>query len=144
MFMKYGKRVYDAKEDLEVEVLDEDCKKGRRKVPGACAAAHAMMREHDDIISAEVHRGVTYIQYAKKVVRYLTGSSLKFEASVYDRGGSFEPGTYVLHSPVGRKQSLENLRKPRATPHIDKRHRHDINKRLKERHTIPHLRPRAK
>lgn len=138
------KEVVDAKRPLSITVSKEDCARGKTKDPAACAAARAIMREleGDGVLSARVHRGVTYIEYPKKWVRYITPTSLKTELTVFDRGANFEPSAHQLSVP--QAQSLENLREKYAeNAKTDSRARHDQNKAKRKRHEIPNIRPRG-
>lgn len=134
-----GKKVIDAKRPLNIEVLSEDCRKGKTKDAARCAAARAILREYENVLGARVHRSVTYIEYPESWVRYLTPVSLRTELTVFDRGAAFEPGPHTLGAPSHTSQSLTELRKSRA----DNRTGSHAGKNKRTRHEIPNIRPRG-
>jgi hypothetical protein len=136
-----GKKVIDARKGMMIEVTKEDCRKGRTKDPSACAAAKAILREHEEVLSARVHRGRTYLEYEDRWVRYSTSRSLSFELAVFDRDKGFEPGVYSIAAPSpaarldAEKKRLEGL--------VDSRTDHSKNKTRLKRHDITNIRPRG-
>lgn len=147
-----GKKVIDAKKNLELHVLKKDCdkaaKNGGQKDPGACAAVVALQRENPDVLRARVHRGVTYLEYENFWLRYKTSAALAFELSAFDRAStvegaaaSFMPGVYGLKAPAKLSIALVNMGS--RTRDTDKRTRHDKNGKRLPRHEITHIRPRG-
>ncbi len=79
-------------------------------------------------IEARVHLSRIYIRTNKgNWQRYITPSSLKSEIVAFDRGGQFEPGTYLMRAPspanrlgaartIGPKKARGG--KKRNKPHI--------------------------
>jgi hypothetical protein len=94
-----GKKVVDAKRPVKIVITERDTKDGDNKNPSSCAAALAAKRDVPDCISARVHIGRVYIEHRDKWVRYMTPESLRTEIVAFDRGGSFQPGDYVLKAP---------------------------------------------
>src|SRR5260370_30155616 len=132
-----GKKVVDARKPIVIEVTREDCRKGKTRDPAGCAAARSILHTDEKALSARVHRGMTYVEYEEKWVRYRTSSALSFELAVFDRGTGFEPGAYGLgvpsasHSIASERARLEGLpdnrkNRPHRDPNARKRHRHDI------------------
>jgi hypothetical protein len=95
-----GKKVVDAKRPVKIVITERDTKDGDNKNPSSCAAALAAKRDVPDCISARVHIGRVYIEHRDKWVRYMTPESLRTEIVAFDRGGSFQPGDYVLKAPA--------------------------------------------
>lgn len=144
-----GKPVRDATKKIIFEITEDDCKKGKTLDPGGCAAAIALRHTNDDkIISARVHRGMTYVEYSTHWKRFLTSQALKTELTVFDRVkeyNMFEPGTYSISPPVGA-QTLEGAKLAYARyikRKKDKRKRHDQGDSKRFRHDITHIRPRG-
>lgn len=106
-----GKKVVDATKSIEIKISKADTIKGASKDPGACAAARAAKRL-PNCISARVHLGRVYIEHKDKWVRYKTGDALRSEVIVFDRGGSFEPGTYQINPPA--PSDREDYRRSKA------------------------------
>lgn len=123
-----GLPVIDAKKPLELHIIMDDIRKADRKHPDACAVANACYREIH-ATEARVHLGRVYVKTtADKWVRYITPKSLRQEIITFDRGGVFEPGTYVLHKPQpshqlgkqkpGRIAGKKVGAKKRRSPHV--------------------------
>lgn len=98
-----GLEVVDAVRPLIIDIEDADCKKGKKKSPGACAAAVAIIREVG-AIEARVHLGRTYVKkkFKGKEIweRYMTPPAISREMTAFDRGAAFEPGTYKFRHPA--------------------------------------------
>jgi hypothetical protein len=135
-----GKPVRDGTKQIVFEITEMDCKDGTTKDPAACAAAIAIMHTDDNILSVRVHRSKTYIEYPTHWKRLNTTPALRTELTVFDRSGTFEPGTYAVTPPTG--ESLERLRKSDKKTR-DKRKRHDNNQNKRFRHDISNIRPRG-
>lgn len=100
-----GKPVVDATEHMMIDISPDDCLRGKTKDPGSCAAARAIMRDYD-VKAARVHVGLTYVEEEDRWLRYRTSAALRTELVAFDRGGPFEPGTYML-SPPPKSATLE-------------------------------------
>lgn len=114
-----GKRVVDSKAVVTLEISPKDVKDGATKDPTCCAAALACMRQlHAK--AAKVHIGRVYVELADKWLRFQTPKALRSEIVAFDRGGTFEPGEYVLRPlppsdrASGRRQGAPD--KPRKGP----------------------------
>lgn len=99
-----GKKVVDARGKLTLSITQRDCDKGNTKDPAACAAALALIRQ-THAKSARVHLGRVYVDNGTHWTRYSTPKSLRTEIVAFDRGGTFEPGDYVL-TPMPPAQQL--------------------------------------
>ena len=106
VFRINGKKVVDAKKLKALTITQKDCDQGDKKNPALCAAARAIRREFPGAIGAEVHLGRAYVEYPDKVVRYVTPKALRTEIVAFDRGGTFEPGEYLLN----KARSVEKAR----------------------------------
>src|SRR5258706_13584318 len=87
-----GLPVIDATNDIELHVLPVDVKGASKKNPASCAAAKAGQRELKKDVRVFISR--TYVKEKKNWVRYFTPQSASREIISFDRGSSFEPGTY--------------------------------------------------
>lgn len=122
-----GTRVVDSKRTLLLHVLPKDVKSAKTKDPGSCAAAAACLRQFN-AEAARVHIGRTYIKLKKRWLRFMTPRSLRSEIIAFDRGGSFEPGTYRLN-PVPETQRLG----------VQKGTKTNQNKKTKRLRPKPHM-----
>lgn len=104
-----GAVVVDAKKPIVLKITDKDVQLGNNKDPGACAAARCLLRK-PDVEQARVHIGRTYLKVAGKWTRYKTSKALRTEIVAFDRGGSFEPGTYSL-SPLSPAERAKHGRR---------------------------------
>jgi len=133
VYTKYKARLYkgfplvDATQDLEIEITKGDVSKADKKKPENCAAAVACKRMLNTEV--EVHISRTYVKDNKRQcwIRFLTPESVGREITSFDRGSSFEIGTYNLKAPtaavrlgVNRGKSYEGDKttKKRRTQHI--------------------------
>jgi len=110
-----GMPIVNATKSIRLVIGDDDIKGSRSKQPDRCVAAKACMRQMK-ATEARVHLGKTYVRVKDKWVRYTTSPALKQEIVAFDRGGSFEAGTYMLYKIVpsllkGGKQSADTPRK---------------------------------
>ena len=98
-----GKPVLDAKRAITLTITPNDIAKADRKEPVDCAVARACRRElHAK--EARVHLGRVYVRMNEgNWQRFLTPKALRSEIIAFDRGGSFEPGTFVLSAPTPSK-----------------------------------------
>lgn len=124
----HGKPVVDAKRRTTITITSKDIQRGNNKDPGGCAAALAIIRERH-VKAARVHLGRTYILKGGKWVRYNTPDSVRSEIISFDRGATFQPGTYTFrpvqpsHRGIGKRQGSgkdkrKKNAKPRAKPHV--------------------------
>lgn len=90
-----GVPVLDAKKSIVLKITPKDVTLGNTKDPGSCAAARCLLRQ-PDVEAARVHIARTYVKIAGKWMRYKTTAPLRQEIVTFDRGGVFEPGTYML------------------------------------------------
>jgi len=91
--------VIDAKHSVVLTITKGDISKADIKHPETCAAARACIRGLH-AIEARVHLGRVYMRSSKNNwVRYITPKSLRSEIVAFDRGGTFEPGEYILQAP---------------------------------------------
>ncbi len=100
--------VVDATKKLQISITKKDIVKGDNKNPSMCAAAQCLLRL-PKVTAARVHLKRTYVQIDKKWVRFDTPSSLRSEIIAFDRGGSFEPGTFTL-GPIAPSHRLSGKR----------------------------------
>lgn len=97
--------VEDAEENIQIEVTADDCRKGRRMAPAACAMAKAAAREggYDGVIVSATR---AYLVKGKTAVRYDLPMSVQKEIVSYDRSEKFSPGRYHL-SAIAPSDRLE-------------------------------------
>jgi hypothetical protein len=153
-----GKKVVDAKRSAKILITKRDVVAGDNKNPSSCAAALAAKRDVPECLSARVHIGRVYIEHKDKWVRYFTPEALRTEIVAFDRGGSFQPGEYVLRPPAvsetseGRKERSEAQRvKDRAAAavsrskpgHVSQRPRKTIKVARIKRHKVTGIRPKG-
>ncbi len=93
-----GLPVYDATEPLEFTVTKRDAAKGGIQSPESCAMALACKREHHSK-DVRIHLHYSYVLEKDHWVRYRTPECVKREIIAFDRGGSFDPGDYMLLVP---------------------------------------------
>lgn len=100
-----GKPVFDAKKPITLNITPNDIAKADRKESADCAVARACRRElHAKEV--RVHLGRVYVRMNEgNWQRFLTPRSLRSEIIAFDRGGSFEPGKFVLPAPHPAKQA---------------------------------------
>lgn len=114
-----GKKVVDARKPVEIHITQRDALVGANKNPSGCAAALAAKRDIAGCVSARVHIGCVYIEQKNHWVRYLTPKALRTEIVAFDRGGSFQPGDYVLKAP-GKHETYVGRKADRALAKVDK------------------------
>lgn len=160
-----GKKVVDAKRPAKIVITVRDTKLGDNKNPSSCAAALAAKRDVPECLSARVHIGRVYIEHKDKWVRYLTPEALRTEIVAFDRGGSFQPGDYVLKPPApsetveGRHKAYTDKAYPKGRseaqrakdraaidpnrPNQLKRHRKTVKIARIKRHKVTGIRPKG-
>lgn len=138
-----GKRVVDATRKLSIKILKADTVKGANKDPGACAAARAAKRS-PNCLSARVHLGRVYIEQKDKWLRFKTGDALRSEIIAFDRGGSFQPGTYEIRPPApsDTEKGRNELRRRKDREAIDPNRPNKV-KRHRKLHVVHGVRQRG-
>lgn len=111
-----GLPVVTSRKSLKLHITTTDCKKGRTKDPGACAAALALIRTVEGCSKARVHIGRTYLQVGKKWLKFRTPGALRSEIVAFDRGGVFEPGDYTLMPLAPSERAREGEAKTLGAP----------------------------
>jgi hypothetical protein len=128
-----GKPVFDAKRPISLTITPNDIAKADRKEPIDCAVARACRRElHAK--EARVHLGRVYVRMNEgNWQRFVTPKALRSEIIAFDRGGSFEPGTFALLPPspskvaTGKRRGGKTpVRKARRVTGSSKRIRHVV------------------
>lgn len=109
----HGKKVVDARRALELHIGKRDINGARKKEHTSCAAARALIRELG-AMSALVGRSKTYVEFKAGWVRYATPAALRLAVMVFDRGGQFEPDTYVLLPPHKGQRLGDRENQPRG------------------------------
>lgn len=120
-----GLPVLDATKKVVISIGNSDIKNGNSKDPAGCAAARACVRQLQGVEQARVHLGRIYLKIGKRWLRYQTPDAIRSEVIAFDRGGSFEPGDYVIapmclahrstdrhlnkNRPAGKKRKGESL-----------------------------------
>ena len=146
-----GKKVIDATRKATIHITQTDTVKGATKDPGACAAARAAKRDIADCLSARVHIGRVYVEHKDKWVRYFTPDALRTEIIAFDRGGTFQAGTYDLKPPspaeseIARKESRSGGDRHKDRNNIAAKASVNRRKTLKvakiKRHAVTGIRP---
>lgn len=103
-----GIPVQDAKRNFKVDVLPVDIKSASIKQPGNCAVARACKRELG-VTEALVHLTRVYLLQGNRYIRYEAPRSMRDEIIAFDRGGRFEPTSFVL-KPVPQDRRLGRKR----------------------------------
>lgn len=90
--------VRDADKNVIIEVTKADVSASARRAHEGCAMAVACKRKLkvDGVI---ISRSIAYVVKGKKALRYFVPASVAREVVAFDRGASFEPGSYVLRRP---------------------------------------------
>jgi hypothetical protein len=113
--MIYGKPVVNGKRKVLLHISPADIKSGKSRIPGACAAAQALMRTIPNCVKARVHLGRTYIMKDdEQWYRYKTPEALRTEIVALDRGGRFEPGDYELR-PMSPSDLLPHKKREKVS-----------------------------
>jgi len=92
-----GLPVIDATHPLTIHVSRQDIRGSDPKRPDACAVARACKRELH-CMDVRVHLSRIYIRANKtNWQRYIVPNSMRDEIVAFDRGGTFEPGAFVIN-----------------------------------------------
>jgi hypothetical protein len=95
-------RVVDATAHAMIDVTKADANSRAVRDHGACAMAVACKRKlHLD--GVVMSRSVAYLVKDRQAVRYRVMQHLTRELVAFDRGGTFEPGTYALRKPEAER-----------------------------------------
>lgn len=114
-----GLPVVDAERGLELHVQKRDVNRMQRKNPARCALAACAERIYKS--EARVYMSRAYVKSADGThwLRYTVPASAQREITAFDRGASFEPGSYRLGAPsptarLGQYSSKSHGTKPPA------------------------------
>ena len=105
-------KVVDAAAPLELEVSGRDISLAEQKNSKCCAFARAAKRQHE-CKGAYFFRTAAWLEYAKKIVRYVLPPSMQKEIVSFDRAGVMTPGIYQMSKPSG-SQRMHAVRKRSA------------------------------
>lgn len=94
-----GVPMVEAKRPLMLEVTEGDSNKGAAKNSKECAFAIACKRQVPGVRKAHFFRGVAWLEYPDKLVRFILPPSMQKEIVAFDRGAFVAPGTYRLVRP---------------------------------------------
>jgi len=95
-------KVRDATSPLMIEVTPTDMKTSKRKDMEQCAMAVACKRAYK-ADGAIIARSVAYLIKGDLAVRFRVPISVMREITSFDRGGTFDPGEYLLAVPQTSK-----------------------------------------
>ena len=104
-----GLELEDAKKRIALEVTNADIRQARIRNSKACVFANAA-RKLPGVKAAYFFKTTCWLEYARKMVRYILPTSVQREIVAYDRAGIIAAGTYHL-TPPGKTQSLGYIRK---------------------------------
>jgi hypothetical protein len=86
---------------ISLVISAEDCKKATKKAPNSCAAALACVRRVPNCLESRVHIGRIFLRIKEGKKEYwLRGKApqaLRTEIIAFDRGGTFDPGVYIIN-----------------------------------------------
>jgi len=91
--------VVDADKPIFIMITPRDIELAIKDDPRRCAVAMACQRQ----VKAEevrVHKTKAYVRKGNRWVRYIVPEAVYRELVAFDRGATFEPGTYVLRAPT--------------------------------------------
>jgi hypothetical protein len=137
-----GTQVKDATKPIILTITKDDVRSGAKKNSNSCAAANALCRQ-EGCEAAKVHMARAYIKKGKTWYRFAVPAPLRNEVLAFDRGGTFEPGEYIL-TPV---QPSIRLGKPHSsTPDLrtyaERKGKPSKNKRKRAYHVVSGVRAR--
>lgn len=105
-----GLPVRNLTKPIILHIEEQDCRRGTKKAPAACAAAIAAVRTIDNVTEARVHIGRIFLKVGNKYwLRGKTTGALRTEIVSFDRGGNFEPGTYKI-KPLSPSETPDGKR----------------------------------
>ena len=108
-------KVCDATKTIEIEVIDEDCKKGDKKSPESCAMARACIRQRV-ADGAIIGLSYSWIIKGNKATRYLTSVAVGREITSFDRHHDFAAGRHYKLSKVSPSNLLEKRHNFKKAP----------------------------
>lgn len=112
-----GLPVLNAKTPLTLHITDADIAKANNKDPADCVVARTIRRECR-ALEARVHLARVYVRTNKDHwVRYKTPKAMRDEIIAFDRGGSFEIGTFDL-SPVEPSKQVKRPPNKNRSKHL--------------------------
>ena len=125
-----GKPVVDSKQPLTFVVSDADVRRSEPNSPENCAGACAIKRLNPNVEEVHMHRFVTMVEFADRVIRYQTPHAVRDQLLRFDAAQKFEPGRYHIakvsngyikqrgkqHSPPDRPHGDPNSTKKRSRP----------------------------
>lgn len=135
-----GVPVKDADEPLTITITKSDVRLGTLKEAKSCAAANALCRQ-TGCAEARVHFARAYIKQKGKWVRFQVPDALRSEIIAFDRGGTFEPGEYILR-PVTRDLRLDSPRLPGRSKKKNGKHPQKGNRPKRPYHVAQGVRAR--
>ncbi len=91
-------KMVDAKKPLMITVGACDVRKAKQKDGQNCAFACAAKRTLG-AKAAYFFRSMAWLEFDKKIVRYMLPQSMQKEIVAFDRSKSFEPGEFQLKAP---------------------------------------------
>jgi hypothetical protein len=105
--------IIDATETVLIEVTKRDVNSelAERQSPSSCLLARACKRDME-AVQVRVHLTRIYVLKDKQWHRFIASRNLETEIVVFDRGGDFQPGQYLLRRP----QKSQQLGAARAAP----------------------------
>ena len=137
-----GKKVVNATKNLKIHITQRDALEGANKNPSSCAAARAVKRDAPDCVSARVHIGRVYVETPTKWIRYKTPDSLRSEIIAFDRGGTLDPGDYLLGIPETHEPKTSSGGTNKRNNPATKGHRKMLIAKIK-RHEVTGIRPKG-
>lgn len=128
-----GLPVVDARRPLTITIKHQDVTKYGVKDPTCCAVARACKRKlHAE---ARVVLSKVYIKKGGRWLRYQIPPSIRSEIIAFDRGGTFEAGTYTISPvPPSAKLGLRRSTGPKKSR----------GKKRKSYHTVVNVRATGK
>jgi hypothetical protein len=137
-----GTPVKDATKPIALTITQEDVRAGAKKNSNSCAAANALCRQ-EGCEAAKVHMSRAYIKKGRTWYRFGVSPALRAEVLAFDRGGTFEPGDYVLHPLQPTVRLGADKRRTEGLRGADTRKNHaSKNKRKRPYHVVSGVRAR--
>lgn len=90
----------DSKQSIKLDVFDADIEQSLRKNSKCCAFARAAKRK-PGVRAAYFFRTTAWLEYDRKIVRFMLPPSVQKEIVSFDRSRVMAPGTYQLSAPSG-------------------------------------------
>lgn len=122
-----GLPVVNGKGKILLKITKGDISRADRKQPDQCVIARCCRRSLK-VKEARIHLGRVYLRRDdRQWERYITSPAMRTEIVAFDRGGSFEPGDFLILPPapskaVGKTQGTTTRTKgagaARRAPHV--------------------------